>query len=62
VKIAAKIIGIFVALALLGLVMAYLAGFFEEKIPIDFSKVVPQAETGETYTIFQSRPGSHIQG
>jgi RND family efflux transporter MFP subunit len=51
VKIAAKIIGIFVALALLGLVMAYLAGFFEEKIPIDFSKVVPQTDSGETYTI-----------
>jgi RND family efflux transporter MFP subunit len=51
VKIAAKIIGIFVALALLGLVMAYLAGIFEEKIPIDLSKVVPQAETGAAYTI-----------
>ena len=38
-KIAVKIIGIFAALALLGLVMAYLAGIFEEKIPIDFSKV-----------------------
>ena len=50
-KIAAKIIGIFVALVLLGLVMAYLAGFFQEKIPIDFSKVVPQTDSGETYTI-----------
>jgi hypothetical protein len=55
VKIAAKIVGICVALALLGLVMAYLAGFFEEKIPIDFSKVVPQAETGEAYTIMKTR-------
>jgi len=51
VKIAVKILGIFVALALLGVVMAYLAGFFEEKIPIDFSKVVPQTDTGEAYTI-----------
>ena len=50
-KIAGKIIGIFVALALLGLVMAYLAGFFQEKIPIDFSKVVPQANSGEAYTV-----------
>jgi RND family efflux transporter MFP subunit len=51
VKITLKILGIFVALALLGAVMAYLAGFFEEKIAIDFSKVVPQADTGETHTI-----------
>ncbi len=50
-KIAGKIIGIFAALALLGLVMAYLAGFFEEKIPIDFSKVVPQTDSGEAYTV-----------
>ena len=50
-KIAAKIFGIIVALALLGGVMAYLAGFFEEKIPIDFNKVVPKAESGETFTI-----------
>jgi RND family efflux transporter MFP subunit len=51
VKIAVKILGIFVALAMLGVVMAYLAGFFEEKIPTDFSKVVPQADTGDAYTI-----------
>jgi membrane fusion protein (multidrug efflux system) len=51
VKIAIKIFGIFVALALLGGVMAYLAGFFEEKIPIDFSKVVPQTDSAEIYTI-----------
>jgi len=50
VKIAAKILGILVALALLGGVMAYLAGFFEEKIPIDFSQVVPKTETGEVFT------------
>ena len=50
-KIAAKIIGIFVALTLLGVIMAYLAGFFEKKIPIDFSKVVPQADSGEAYIV-----------
>ncbi len=50
-KIAIKIFGIFVALALLGGVMAYLAGFFEEKIPIDFSKVVPQTDSAEIYTV-----------
>jgi RND family efflux transporter MFP subunit len=51
VKIAIKIFGIFVALALLGGVMAYLAGFFEEKIPIDFRRVVPQIESAEIFTI-----------
>jgi len=51
VKIALKILGIFVALALLGGVMAYLAGFFEEKIPIDFSGVVPNAAGGEAVTV-----------
>ena len=50
-KIAIKIFGIFVALALLGGVMAYLAGFFEEKIPIDFSKVVPLTDSAEIFTI-----------
>ena len=50
-KIAIKIFGIFVALALLGGVMAYLAGFFEEKIPIDFSRVVPQDESAELFTV-----------
>jgi len=51
VKIAIKIFGIFVALALLGGVMAYLAGFFEEKIPIDFSRVVPQTDSAELFTV-----------
>ena len=50
-KISAKIFGIFFALAFLGGVMAYLAGFFEEKIPIDFSKMVPQTDTAETFTV-----------
>ena len=31
--------------------MAYLAGFFDEKIPIDFSRVVPAADTGRAFTV-----------
>ncbi|CAB1057002.1 hypothetical protein D1BOALGB6SA_1741 [Olavius sp. associated proteobacterium Delta 1] len=50
-KIATKIFGIFVALALLGGVMAFLAGLFVEKIPIDSSKVVPQTDTADIFTI-----------
>ena len=46
-KIAAKILGVFVALVLLAGVMAYLAGFFEKKIPIDAGKLVPEAAAGE---------------
>ena len=46
-KAALKILGIVFAFVLLGSVMAYLAGFFEEKIPIDFSGVVPSADTGQ---------------
>jgi len=57
VKVAFKIFGIFIALALLGEVMAYLAGFFEEKIPLDFSQVVPQADAAEAITVeFVSEP------
>jgi hypothetical protein len=41
VKTALKIIGIVCALVLLGGVMAYLAGFFETKIPVDFLKLQP---------------------
>jgi RND family efflux transporter MFP subunit len=51
VKAAIKIFGIFVALALLGGVMAYLAGFFEEKIPTDFSKVMPRTDSAEIYSV-----------
>jgi len=51
VKIAFKIFGIFVALALLGSVMAYLAGFFEEKIPVGFSKVAPRNDSAEIFTV-----------
>ena len=31
--------------------MAYLAGFFDEKIPIDFSQVVPASDTGRAFTV-----------
>jgi membrane fusion protein (multidrug efflux system) len=51
VKIAAKILGTIIVLALLGGVMAYLAGFFEEKIPIEFSQMVPKADTGEPFIV-----------
>ena len=44
-------LGIIFALALLGGVMAYLSGFFDDKIPIDFSQVVPAADTGRTFTV-----------
>ncbi len=50
-KAGLKILGIISALALLGGVMAYLAGFFDDKIPIDFSQVVPASETGRTFTV-----------
>jgi multidrug efflux pump subunit AcrA (membrane-fusion protein) len=51
VKIAAKILGVAVALAVLAGVMAYLAGFFEEKISIDAVKGAPEAGNGETVTV-----------
>jgi len=50
-KIAAKLLGVFVALALLAGVMAYLAGFFEKKIPLDAGRVVPEAAAGEVVTV-----------
>ena len=50
-KAALKILGIIFALILLGGVMAYLAGFFNEKIPIDFSRVVPAAVSGQAFTV-----------
>lgn len=50
-KIAAKLLGVFVALALLAGVMAYLAGFFEKKIPLDAGQVVPEAAAGEVVTV-----------
>jgi membrane fusion protein (multidrug efflux system) len=51
VKAALKILGIIFALVLLGGVMAYLAGFFDEKIPLDFSRVVPAAVSGQPFTL-----------
>ena len=50
-KTALKIIGVVIALALLAGVMAYLAGFFEEKIPVDFSGVVPSSASGLTVAV-----------
>jgi RND family efflux transporter MFP subunit len=46
-KVAFRITGIALALALLGSIMAYLAGFFETKIPPDLRGVVPSAVDGQ---------------
>jgi membrane fusion protein, multidrug efflux system len=51
VKIAAKILGVIVVLALLAGVMAYLAGYFEKKIPIEVGKVVGKAETETSFLV-----------
>jgi RND family efflux transporter MFP subunit len=51
VKAVFKSLGIVFALVLLGGVMAYLAGFFDQKIPIDFSGVVPAATSMEPFTV-----------
>ncbi len=50
-KTVLKTLGILVALVLLGGVMAYLAGFFEPKIPVDFSGVVPSASDGRFHAV-----------
>ena len=50
-KTTVKVFGVIFALALLGGVMAYLAGFFEKKIPIDFAGVVPSEVSGQAYTV-----------
>lgn len=42
-------------MVLLAGVMAYLAGFFEEKLPIDFSRVVPEDGTGRAFKVMVSR-------
>ena len=56
-KVSLKILGIVIALVLLAGVMAYLAGVFEEKIPIDFSGVVPSSDTGRVVKVeLTSRP------
>ena len=54
-RIILKILGAIIALALLGVVMGYLAGFFEEKIPIDFSGVVPTENNGLEFTVEVTR-------
>jgi RND family efflux transporter MFP subunit len=51
VKASLKIIGVVIALGLLAGVMAYLAGFFEEKIPVDFSGVIPSSDTGSAVVV-----------
>jgi RND family efflux transporter MFP subunit len=51
VKITLKVLGVIIALMLLGGVMAYLSGFFEEKISYDFSGVVPAEDTGRVFTV-----------
>jgi RND family efflux transporter MFP subunit len=51
VKAASKILGILLVLVLLAAVMAYLAGFFEPKIPVDFSGVVPSVPEGRIHTV-----------
>ena len=50
-KAALKLLGIIFALVLLSGVMAYLAGFFDEKISIDFKGVVPASDTGRVFTV-----------
>ena len=50
-KPALKIIGICLALVLLAGVMAYLAGFFEAKISVDYSGAVPSAQGDSVYTV-----------
>ena len=56
-KASLKLLGIVVALVLLAGVMAYLAGFFEEKIPTDFSGVIPSAENARPFAVqAETRP------
>ncbi|MBW2440392.1 MAG: efflux RND transporter periplasmic adaptor subunit [Deltaproteobacteria bacterium] len=50
-KASLKIVGIVVALVLLAGVMAYLAGFFTEKISRDFSGVLPPTDAGEVVVV-----------
>jgi membrane fusion protein (multidrug efflux system) len=51
VKASLKILGIVMALVLLAGIMAYLAGFFEEKIPVDFSAMAPSSGTGRVVAV-----------
>ncbi len=50
-KASLKIPGIVIALVLLAVVMAYLAGFFEEKIPVDLSGGGPSSDTGRAVVV-----------
>ena len=50
-KTGLKIIAICLALVLLAGVMAYLAGFFETKIPVDYSGSLPSASGDSVYTV-----------
>ena len=53
-KTTLKVVGIFFALALLSIVMAYQAGFFVKKIPVDFKGVAPSAASGRQVTVEKS--------
>ena len=64
-KASLKLLGIVVALVLLAGIMAYLAGFFKEKIPADFSGVVPASGSAqavvvqaETQTLIEQAAGT----
>lgn len=64
-KTSLKIVVIVAALMVLAGIMAYLAGFFEEKIPTDFSGVVPSAENArpvavqaETHPLIEQAAGT----
>ena len=50
-KSSLKLLGIVVALVLLAGVMAYLAGFFEDKIAADFSGVIPSSSNGQSVAV-----------
>ena len=50
-KTALKVIGIVLALSLLGSVMAYLAGLFETKIPVDFRGVMPPGHYDQVFAV-----------
>jgi len=55
VKLIMKVAGVGLAFALLAGVMAYLAGFFEEKIPDRSVGIVSSKDSGSTYTVQLSR-------
>ena len=56
-KASLKLLGIIVALVLLAGIMAYLAGFFEDKIAADSNGVVPSSATGRPVAVqAETRP------